>query len=100
MLCGIFWGLGVGFAIVTAGTILGELLNFLYVNLILVLVSTVTNFAISLFKYWCSGRAEKHQRTSIFHACLAQVIREGGFIVALVVRYSVIPGHRKYHCLL
>ena len=28
LLCGVIWGLGVGFAIVAAGTLLGEIANF------------------------------------------------------------------------
>lgn len=75
LLCGIIWGLWIGFGIVAAGTILGEVANFY------------------TFKYWCTGRGEKQERKSIFYACLAQVIREGGFVIALIVRFSAIPGH-------
>ncbi|KAF9443820.1 hypothetical protein P691DRAFT_382491 [Macrolepiota fuliginosa MF-IS2] len=58
ILCGLVWGLWIGFAIVAAGTFLGE-----------------------------------HERTSIWYACLAKVVRDGGFKIALIARLSAIPGH-------
>ncbi|KAI0706607.1 snare associated Golgi protein-domain-containing protein [Earliella scabrosa] len=75
ILCGLVWGLGVGFGIVAAGTFLGELGNYY------------------AFKYCCSARGEKLERTKISYACLARVVREGGFKVALIARLSAIPGH-------
>ncbi|EGN97418.1 hypothetical protein SERLA73DRAFT_139624 [Serpula lacrymans var. lacrymans S7.3] len=75
IICGVVWGLWAGFGIVSAGTLLGELGNF---------------FA---FKYWCGARGAKIEKTSIFYACLARVIREGGFKIAVIARYSAIPGH-------
>ncbi|THH14146.1 hypothetical protein EW146_g6147 [Bondarzewia mesenterica] len=56
ILCGVVWGLWIGFAIVAAGTFVGEVGNFLY-------------------------------------ACLARVVRDGGFKIALIARLSAIPGH-------
>jgi len=75
ILCGLVWGLGVGFAIVAAGTFIGELANFY------------------AFKYCCSARGEKYEKTQIQYACLARVVREGGFKIALIARFSAIPGH-------
>ncbi|KAF9005110.1 hypothetical protein BDQ17DRAFT_1424263 [Cyathus striatus] len=75
ILCGVVWGLGPGFAIVAAGTFIGEIGNFY------------------AFKYLCHARSEKTERNSIFYACLAQVVREGGFKIALIARLSAIPGH-------
>lgn len=75
LLVGVIWGLGIGFAIVCAGTFLGEMGNF---------------FA---FKYLCRARAEKAEKSSIFYGCLAQIVRDGGFKMALLIRLSVIPGH-------
>jgi len=49
----------------------------------------------SAFKYCCRARGEKLERTNISYACLAQVVREGGFRIALVARMSAIPGHCK-----
>ncbi|KAL4250920.1 Golgi apparatus membrane protein TVP38 [Abortiporus biennis] len=75
ILCGLVWGLWVGFGIVAAGTFLGELGNFY------------------AFKYCCSARGEKLEKNDISYGCLARVVREGGFKIALIARYSAIPGH-------
>ncbi|EIN03921.1 hypothetical protein PUNSTDRAFT_128506 [Punctularia strigosozonata HHB-11173 SS5] len=75
VLCGLVWGLGIGFAIVAAGTFIGELGNFY------------------AFKYCCRARGEKMEKTNIGYACLAKVVRDGGFKIALIARLSAIPGH-------
>jgi len=75
ILCGVVWGLWIGFAIVAAGTFLGELGNFY------------------AFKYCCRARGEKFERTNMQYGCLARVVREGGFRIALIARFSAIPGH-------
>ncbi|KAH9926529.1 snare associated Golgi protein-domain-containing protein [Amylocystis lapponica] len=75
ILCGLVWGLWGGFAIVAAGTFLGELANFY------------------AFKYCCAARGEKLERTDIRYGCLARVVRDGGFKIAIIARYSAIPGH-------
>ncbi|KAM5544031.1 hypothetical protein V8D89_002217 [Ganoderma adspersum] len=75
ILCGLVWGLGPGFGIVAAGTFLGELGNFY------------------AFKYCCAARGEKLERTKLQYACLARVVRDGGFKIALIARLSAIPGH-------
>ncbi|RXK40059.1 hypothetical protein M231_02699 [Tremella mesenterica] len=75
VLVGVVWGLGRGFAIVTVGTILGEVANY------------------AVFKYWCRGRADRLARTNLNYACLARAIEEGGIIMAWLVRLSVIPTH-------
>ncbi|EJD06356.1 uncharacterized protein FOMMEDRAFT_117170, partial [Fomitiporia mediterranea MF3/22] len=75
ILCGVVWGLGLGFAITALGTFLGEMGNFY------------------AFKYCCRARGEKLEKKDIQYACLARVVREGGFKIALIARYSAIPGH-------
>ncbi|KAF5350923.1 hypothetical protein D9758_010543 [Tetrapyrgos nigripes] len=75
ILCGLVWGLWIGFAIVSAGSFLGEVGNFY------------------AFKYLCKARGEKLEKSQISYACLAKVVRDGGFWVALIARYSAIPGH-------
>ncbi|KAF9650223.1 hypothetical protein BDM02DRAFT_3093452 [Thelephora ganbajun] len=75
ILCGLVWGLWLGFGIVCAGTFLGEVGNFY------------------AFKYCCRSRGEKLERTNITYGCLAKVVRDGGFIIALIARLSAIPGH-------
>ncbi|KAG8960362.1 Tlg2-vesicle protein [Tulasnella sp. 419] len=75
VLCGIVWGLWIGFGIVAAGTFIGEIGNFY------------------AFRYVCQARGDKIEKSNLSYACLAKVIREGGFLVALVARYSAIPGH-------
>ncbi|KAJ3969958.1 hypothetical protein EV361DRAFT_918341 [Lentinula raphanica] len=75
ILCGLVWGLWPGFGIVAAGTFIGEIGNFY------------------AFKYCCRARGEKMEKTKISYACLAKVVRDGGFKVALIARLSAIPGH-------
>lgn len=75
ILCGVVWGAKVGFAITAAGTFIGEVANFY------------------TFKYFCQARGDKLQRDSITYAALCKVVRERGFKVALVARYSAVPGH-------
>ncbi|KAI5449007.1 hypothetical protein NCC49_005691 [Naganishia albida] len=75
ILVGVVWGLGEGFGIAAAGTILGEVANFI------------------VFKYWCRGRAEKHAKKSLNYACLARVLRDGGLFLCWFSRLSAIPTH-------
>lgn len=75
VLCGVVWGLWVGFAIITAGTLLGEIGNYY------------------AFKWCCRARGEKLEKDKIEYACLAKIVRDGGFWIALVARLSAIPGH-------
>lgn len=51
----------------------------------------------SAFKYCLSGRGKKLEREKLSYACLARVVREGGFKIALIARLSAIPGHCAYH---
>ncbi|CAK5277975.1 unnamed protein product [Mycena citricolor] len=75
MLCGLVWGIGVGFALVAAGTLLGEIGTYY------------------LFRYALRSRAEKYENRKLSYATLAHVIRHGGLPMATVVRYSAFPGH-------
>ncbi|KAK6532102.1 Tlg2-vesicle protein [Orbilia ellipsospora] len=75
ILCGIVYGLWIGFAIVAAGTFLGEI---------------GTYFA---FKGFLRPRAEKTERKNLNYACLATVTREGGIFFVFVARLSAIPSH-------
>ncbi|KIY44649.1 hypothetical protein FISHEDRAFT_18879, partial [Fistulina hepatica ATCC 64428] len=75
ILCGLVWGLWAGFGIVCAGTFLGEIGNFY------------------AFRFCCKSRGEKMERTKLTYACLAHIVREGGFKIALIARLSAIPGH-------
>jgi uncharacterized membrane protein YdjX (TVP38/TMEM64 family) len=74
VICGLVWGLWVGFAIVAAGTFLGEVGNFY------------------AFKYLCRARAEKYERNNLNYAIMAHVVRDGGFFFIFAVRMSAIPG--------
>jgi len=47
----------------------------------------------SAFKYCCRARGEKLEKSKIFYGCLAKVVRDGGFKIALIARLSAIPGH-------
>ncbi|KAJ3994868.1 hypothetical protein F5050DRAFT_1771200 [Lentinula boryana] len=75
MLCGIGWGIAVGFGIVALGTLLGEIANYV------------------TFKYCCTTRARKYENKNLTYACLSRVVRSGGFKIALAARYSLIPPH-------
>lgn len=75
IMCGLVWGIGAGFAIVAAGTFLGELANFF------------------VFRYCCAARGAKLEKTSLKYATMAAVVRTGGFKVILIMRYSAIPSH-------
>ncbi|KAJ7578304.1 hypothetical protein C8J56DRAFT_869233 [Mycena floridula] len=75
MLCGLTWGIWIGFGIVAAGTFLGEIGNFY------------------AFKYCCTSRAEKYERTNIWYACFAKIVKEGGFLIVFIARISALPPH-------
>ncbi|OXG72222.1 cytoplasmic protein [Cryptococcus neoformans A2-102-5] len=75
ILVGAVWGLWIGFGITAAGTLLGEIGNFY------------------AFKYCLRSTAEKYEKNNINYACLAHVVREGGFFIIFVARLSAIPGH-------
>ncbi|PWN35802.1 uncharacterized protein FA14DRAFT_160803 [Meira miltonrushii] len=75
VLCGIVYGLWIGFGVLSLGTLLGELGNFY------------------AFKYLLKKHGEKFERRSIDYACMAHIVREGGFMVILMARLSAIPGH-------
>ncbi|KAK4051385.1 hypothetical protein OIV83_002869 [Microbotryomycetes sp. JL201] len=75
LVVGLIWGLWIGFAIVSAGTFLGEMACYI------------------MFKYFFSAKAAKIEQKSIFYACVARMMREGGLWILVVVRFSAIPGH-------
>ncbi|KAJ7124240.1 hypothetical protein C8R44DRAFT_619845, partial [Mycena epipterygia] len=74
-LVGVTWKLPGAFAIVAAGTLLGEIANFF------------------TFKYGCSARGKKFEEKNLSYGLLSYVVSRGGFLVVLVVRYSAIPPH-------
>lgn len=47
----------------------------------------------SAFKYCCRARGEKLEKSKLSYGCLATVVRDGGFKIALIARLSAIPGH-------
>ncbi|RDX41842.1 hypothetical protein OH76DRAFT_1489163 [Lentinus brumalis] len=73
--CGDVWGVWIGFAIVAAGTIIGELVTY------------------CTFRYCCGSRGEKAEQKNLRYALLSEVIREGGLVMAVMVRYSAVPSH-------
>ncbi|KAL0942365.1 uncharacterized protein CTRU02_200251 [Colletotrichum truncatum] len=75
LLCGVVYGLWVGFAIVAAGTFLGEI---------------GTWFA---FKYTLRRKAQKLEKTNLNYGALARLTRDGGFWIVFIIRFSVIPSH-------
>lgn len=75
VLCGIVYGLWIGFGIVAAGTFFGEV---------------GTWFA---FKHALRRKAVRLERTNLNYGALARMTRDGGFWIVLVIRFSVIPSH-------
>ncbi|KAK6907837.1 hypothetical protein I203_101838 [Kwoniella mangroviensis CBS 8507] len=75
IIVGVVWGLWVGFGITAAGTLLGEIGNFY------------------AFKYCLRSTAAKYEKNNFNYACMAHVVREGGFWMIFVIRFSAIPGH-------
>ncbi|KIM64481.1 hypothetical protein SCLCIDRAFT_1213305 [Scleroderma citrinum Foug A] len=72
---GLVWGVWAGFGITAAGTLLGEVGNF---------------YAA---RYFFQSYALKQEQKNIQYACLSKLVRDGGFKIALIVRYSAVPGH-------
>ncbi|KAJ7911557.1 hypothetical protein B0H13DRAFT_2007136 [Mycena leptocephala] len=75
MLCGLVWGLGGGFGIVAAGTLLGEICTYVF------------------FKYCCGARGKRLELSNMAYGTLAHIVREGGLPIAMIVRYSALPAH-------
>ncbi|XAO23099.1 hypothetical protein I312_101877 [Cryptococcus bacillisporus CA1280] len=75
ILCGLVWGLWVGFAILAAGTFLGEIATWV------------------AFKRCCQIRAAKFEKKNRLYAALTQLIREKSFMFVLILRFSAVPGH-------
>ncbi|KAK2624467.1 hypothetical protein QTJ16_006417 [Diplocarpon rosae] len=75
LLCGVVWGLWIGFAIVAVGTFVGEI---------------GTWYA---FKYLFRKKAVKLEKTNLNYGALARLTRDGGFWIILLIRFSVIPSH-------
>ncbi|KAI0636341.1 hypothetical protein C8Q77DRAFT_1051572 [Trametes polyzona] len=75
VLCGDVWGVWIGFGIVAAGTLLGELGNY---------------FA---FKWCCSARGKRIEEKRLKWALYAEVVREGGIVIPTIMRLTFIPGH-------
>ncbi|KAK4057216.1 hypothetical protein OIO90_001711 [Microbotryomycetes sp. JL221] len=81
LVCGLIWGLWIGFALVSAGTFLGEMACYI------------------MFRYFFKAKAQKYatliEQKSIFYACVARMMREGGIWILVVVRFSAIPANAK-----
>ncbi|KAJ4389033.1 hypothetical protein N0V93_006495 [Gnomoniopsis smithogilvyi] len=75
LLAGVVYGLWIGFAVVAAGTFIGEI---------------GTWFA---FKKLFRRKAEKMERTNLTYGAMAKLCRDGGFWMVFVIRLSVVPSH-------
>ncbi|KAJ7119590.1 hypothetical protein C8R44DRAFT_878008 [Mycena epipterygia] len=75
MLVGVAYDLPEAFVIVAVGTLLGEIANYF------------------TFKYACTARGEKMEAKDISYGLLAHIVRHGGFLMVLVIRFSAIPPH-------
>ncbi|KAJ1323791.1 VTT domain-containing protein [Microdochium nivale] len=75
LLCGVVWGLWIGFGIVAAGTFAGE-------------IGTWFTFQKLLYKHCL-----KLERTNINYGALTRLARQSRFWFIFVVRFSAIPQH-------
>ncbi|KAH9846285.1 hypothetical protein C2E23DRAFT_598407 [Lenzites betulinus] len=75
IICGTVWGVWIGWGIVTAGTVLGELANFV------------------ICKWCCYRNGQKFEDRYLMYALYAQVVREGSFVMPTIMRYTSYPGH-------
>ncbi|SPC65316.1 uncharacterized protein UHOD_00428 [Ustilago sp. UG-2017b] len=75
ILVGLVYGIWIGFGIASLGTLLGEIGNFY------------------AFKHCLRSTAARYERKNIHYACMAEMVRDGGFWVMFLARLSAIPGH-------
>jgi len=75
LFCGLIWGPWIGFGIVVAGTVIGELANFI------------------IYKRLCLARGQRAEKNNIEYACFAHAVREGGWFMATAARWSFLPTH-------
>lgn len=75
ILVGLVYGIWIGFGIAALGTLLGEIGNFY------------------AFKHCLRSMASNYERKNIHYACMAEMVRDGGFWVMFLARLSAIPGH-------
>ena len=82
LLCGVVYGLWIGFAIVAAGTFLGE---SKFPSLLMSSSGMLTEIVGTwyAFKYAFRRKAVKLERTNLNYGALARVTRDGGFLVLL-----------------
>lgn len=93
--CGMIWGLGEGFGIVAAGTVIGEILLFTYVS-VFDMPHRRSHHVYRGVKYFFSAKLQTKEKSSVSYACYARVIREGGWIMCAVFRLSVFPPHCEW----
>ncbi|KAJ7912539.1 hypothetical protein B0H13DRAFT_2007142 [Mycena leptocephala] len=70
MLCGLVWGLS---GLWNPSTLLGEIITY--------------------FKYCCGARGKRLELTNIQYGSLAHIVREGGLVIPIIIRYSSFPVH-------
>ncbi|GAC95635.1 hypothetical protein PHSY_003211 [Pseudozyma hubeiensis SY62] len=75
ILVGLVYGIWIGFGIASLGTLLGEIGNFY------------------AFKHCLRSMASNYEKKNIHYACMAEMVRDGGFWVMFLARLSAIPGH-------
>lgn len=93
LLCGVVYGLWIGFAVVAAGTFIGEselLFDFA------TFLSGTKKYTVGTwfaFKHFFRRKALKLERTNLNYGAMARLTRDGGFFIVLVIRLSAIPAH-------
>ncbi|KAK0713578.1 hypothetical protein B0T26DRAFT_366796 [Lasiosphaeria miniovina] len=75
LLCGVVYGLYMGFLVVATGTFLGEVATWFF------------------FKKFGAEKAAKLRRTNLNWAGIVRMCRDGGFWIIVLIRLSAIPSH-------
>lgn len=101
LLCGVVYGLWIGFAIVAAGTFIGESTTPYPTHQLDISTNTMTkpntdNAAVGTwfaFKHLFRRKALTLERTNLNYGAMARLTRDGGFFIVLIIRLSAIPAH-------
>jgi len=82
LLCGVVYGLWIGFGIVAAGTFIGERRWNTMIYLLQHVADHGTVGTWFAFQYLLRRKAEKLERTNLNYGALARLTRDGGFWVS------------------
>lgn len=49
-----------------------------------------------MFRYFFTKKANEVEEKSVFYACIARLMRDGGLWIIIVVRFSAVPGEPSW----